>query len=90
VVRTCHPARKQLILAAAANLVARNGFHFVSMEDIGEAVGITASAIYRHNDNKTAVLVALSDRVIDQLLSEGQQVAADPQAVAAADQYRSA
>ena len=50
------------------------------MEDIGEAVGITASAIYRHYDSKTAVLVAMFDRVIDQLLSEGQQLVADPHA----------
>jgi AcrR family transcriptional regulator len=79
-VRTRDPARKQRILAAAADLFARNGFHSVSMEDIGEAVGITASAIYRHYDSKTAVLVAMFDRVIDQLLSEGQQLAANPQA----------
>ena len=58
-VRTRDPARKQRILAAAADLFARNGFHSVSMEDIGEAVGITASAIYRHYDSKTAVLVAM-------------------------------
>lgn len=79
-VRTRDPARKQRILAAAADLFARNGFHSVSMEDIGEVVGITASAIYRHYDSKTAVLVAMFDRVIDQLLSEGQQLVADPQA----------
>ena len=77
-VRTRDPARKQRILAAAADLVARKGFHSVSMEDIGEAVGITASAIYRHYDSKTAVLVAMFDRVIDRLLGEGQQLAADP------------
>ena len=77
-VRTRDPARKQRILSAAADLVARNGFHSVSMEDIGDAVGITASAIYRHYDSKTAVLVAMFDRVIDKLLSEGQQLAADP------------
>jgi AcrR family transcriptional regulator len=76
--RTRDPARKQRILAAAADLVARNGFSSVSMEDIGGAVGITASAIYRHYDSKTAVLVAMFDRVIDRLLSEGQQLAADP------------
>jgi AcrR family transcriptional regulator len=75
--RTRDPARKQRILSAAADLVARNGFHSVSMEDIGEAVGITASAIYRHYDSKTAVLVAMFDRVIDRLLSEGQAVAGD-------------
>jgi AcrR family transcriptional regulator len=74
------PARKQRILTAAADLVARNGFSSVSMEDIGGAVGITASAIYRHYDSKTAVLVAMFDRVIDRLLSEGQQVATDKQA----------
>jgi AcrR family transcriptional regulator len=78
--RTRDPARKQRILTAAADLVARYGFSAVSMEDIGGAVGITASAIYRHYDSKTAVLVAMFDRVIDRLLSEGQQVAADKQA----------
>src|ERR1035438_2096399 len=79
-VRARDPARKQRILDAAADLFARNGFHPVSMEDIGDAVGITASAIYRHYDSKTAVLVAMFERVIDRLLSEGQQLAADRQA----------
>jgi AcrR family transcriptional regulator len=78
--RTRDPARKQRILDAAADLVARNGFSAVSMEDIGGAVGITASAIYRHYDSKTAVLVAMFDRAIDRLLSEGQQLAASPDA----------
>ena len=78
--RTRDPARKQRILTAAAELVARNGFSSVSMEDIGDAVGITASAIYRHYDSKTAVLVAMFDRVIDRLLSEGQRLAADDEA----------
>ncbi|MCW2934226.1 MAG: TetR family transcriptional regulator, partial [Actinomycetia bacterium] len=59
------PARKERILSAAADLVARHGFTAVSMEDIGDAVGITASAIYRHYDSKSAVLVAMLDRVVD-------------------------
>src|SRR6202034_452153 len=70
--KTRDPARKQRILTAAADLVARNGFSSVSMEDIGDAVGITASAIYRHYESKNAVLVAMFDRVIDRLLSDGQ------------------
>lgn len=73
--RVRDPARKERILAAAANLVARNGFAAVSMEEIGEAVGITASAIYRHYDSKNAVLVAMFDRVVDRLLAEGQATA---------------
>ena len=74
--RVRDPARKERILSAAADLVARHGFTAVSMEDIGEAVGITASAIYRHYDSKNAVLVAMFDRVVDKLLSEGQAIAA--------------
>lgn len=78
--RTRDPARKEHILAAAADLVARNGFTAVSMEDIGGAVGITASAIYRHYDSKTAVLVAMFDRVIDGLLGQAQRIASDRRA----------
>jgi AcrR family transcriptional regulator len=74
--RTRDPARKERILGAAADLVARNGFTAVSMEDIGDAVGITASAIYRHYDSKSAVLVAMFDRVVDRLLGDGQAIAA--------------
>jgi AcrR family transcriptional regulator len=82
--RTRDPARKEHILAAAADLVARNGFTAVSMEDIGAAVGITASAIYRHYDSKLAMLVAMFDRVIDRLLSDGQRIAADTESGAQA------
>lgn len=82
--RTRDPARKERILTAAADLVARNGFTGVSMEEIGGAVGITASAIYRHYDSKTAVLVAMFDRVIDRLLADAQKIAAEPDADPAA------
>jgi AcrR family transcriptional regulator len=67
------PARKERILAAAADLVARTGYHAVSMADIGAAAGITGSGIYRHFGSKSAVLVALFDRVIDGLLRDAQR-----------------
>jgi AcrR family transcriptional regulator len=72
--RTRDPARKERILAAAADLVARNGYHSVSMAEIGGAAGITGSGIYRHFESKSAVLVALFDRVIDALLADGQEI----------------
>ena len=74
--RVRDPARKERILVAAAGLIAQNGFSAVSMEDIGYAVGITASAIYRHYDSKSAVLVAMLDRVVDRLLEDGQAIGA--------------
>lgn len=71
------PARKERILAAAADLVAANGYHAVSMTDIGAAAGITGSGIYRHFESKSAVLVALFDRVIDGLLRDEQEIVHD-------------
>jgi AcrR family transcriptional regulator len=71
--RTRDPARKERILAAAADLIALNGYHTVSMVDLGAAAGITGSAIYRHFGSKSAVLVELFDRVIDALLRDAQE-----------------
>jgi len=73
-VRTRDPERKGRILVAAADLVARKGFHAVSIAEIGAAAGITGSGVYRHFESKSAVLVALFDRVIDDLLSDEQQI----------------
>lgn len=50
--------RRQRIVAAAAEQFARVGFHNVSMADIAKAVGITASALYRHFDDKQSLLSA--------------------------------
>lgn len=75
--RTRDPARKERILAAAADLVAGKGYHAVTMADIGAAAGITGSGIYRHFEGKSAVLVALFDRVIDGLLYDEQQIVHD-------------
>jgi DNA phosphorothioation-dependent restriction protein DptG len=54
--------------------VARKGFHAVSIAEIGAAAGITGSGVYRHFNSKSAVLVALFDRVIDDLLREEHQI----------------
>jgi AcrR family transcriptional regulator len=66
------PARKDRILAAAADLVARHGYHAVGMADIGAASGIVGSGIYRHFDSKAALLSAL----LEQLMEEMAQAAA--------------
>ncbi len=46
----------------------------MSIAEIGAAAGITGSGIYRHFDSKSSVLVALFDRVIDDLLRDEQQI----------------
>ncbi|GAA0432717.1 TetR family transcriptional regulator [Acrocarpospora corrugata] len=62
--------RRDEILEAAANLFAARGFHGVSIEDIGAAVGITGPALYRHFRGKEAllsqILLDISARLHDQ------------------------
>lgn len=50
--------RKQQILEQAVRLFIERGFHSVKLEDIAEASGVTARALYRHYDNKQALLAA--------------------------------
>jgi AcrR family transcriptional regulator len=60
--------RRERLLNATAELVAERGFHAVGIADIGAAAGVTGAAIYRHFANKTQLLVALLDGVVDELL----------------------
>ncbi|MET7466059.1 TetR/AcrR family transcriptional regulator [Nonomuraea sp. NPDC005501] len=51
--------RRAEILDAAARLFASRGFHGVSIEDIGAAVGVSGPALYRHFAGKEALLAEL-------------------------------
>jgi AcrR family transcriptional regulator len=70
------PERKERILVAAAALGAQRGFDAISMADIGAEAGIVGSGIYRHFDSKTAILVAMADRVMDRLMKAAAQIIA--------------
>lgn len=70
------PDRKALILAAAANLAARRGFHAVGMAEIGAEAGIVGSGIYRHFPSKNAILVALLDQVMGRLRTAADTIVA--------------
>src|SRR4030081_2731520 len=70
------PGRKERILVAAAALGARRGFDAISMADIGAEAGIVGSGVYRHFDSKTAILVAMADRVMDRLMSRSAEIIA--------------
>lgn len=56
--------RREEIAKNAGELFSARGFHAVRMEDIAEASGITARALYRHYKNKQALLshVVLEDQ----------------------------
>ncbi len=74
--RVRDPDRKARILAAAADLAARRGFHSVGMAEIGAEAGIVGSGIYRHFASKNAILVALLDQVMGRLRTAASTIVA--------------
>ncbi|MBE1535464.1 SACE_7040 family transcriptional regulator [Actinomadura algeriensis] len=70
--------RRAEILAAAAELFARRGYHGTSIGDVGRAVGLTGPALYRHFRGKEAVLAEMLLDISERLLAEGARRAADP------------
>src|SRR5947209_17663937 len=80
-------SRREQILAAAAELFARHGFHGVGIDDIGAAVGISGPALYRHFRSKDAMLGQMLDSISHFLLDGGTARAdavEDPEKVLAA------
>jgi AcrR family transcriptional regulator len=67
------PTRREQILAAAAELFARHGFHGVGIDDIGSAVGISGPALYRHFRSKDAMLGEMLTSISEELLAGGQE-----------------
>lgn len=65
--------RRVQILDEAATLFARNGFHGVSINDIGGAVGISGPALYRHFRSKDAMLGEMLVGISERLLSEARR-----------------
>ncbi len=63
--------RRDQILAAAAELFARHGFHGVGIDEIGSAVGISGPALYRHFRSKDAMLGEMLTSISRYLLDGG-------------------
>ncbi|MGC7099400.1 TetR/AcrR family transcriptional regulator [Amycolatopsis lurida] len=68
-------SRREQILAAAAELFARHGFHGVGIDDIGAAVGISGPALYRHFRSKDAMLGEMLGSISRYLLDGGKELA---------------
>lgn len=75
-VRTTRIPRREKILSAAIELFRDQGFHAVGIDEIGAAAGITGPGVYRHYTNKHALLVAIFDRVADDLVAAADRIVA--------------
>src|SRR3954451_14084533 len=54
------------LIAAAADLFARKGFHAVSAEAVADAADRTTGALYNHFGNKDGLLLALVEQWLDE------------------------
>jgi AcrR family transcriptional regulator len=61
--------RREVLMAEALRLFHRNGYHAVSMEEIGRAAGINASSVYRHFAGKADLLAAIYYRAAERVES---------------------
>lgn len=78
--------RREEILRTAAALFAERGFHGVSIDDLGAAVGLSGPALYRYFPGKEAILAEMLVGVSERLLDGGTRRvvdAADPAAAVA-------
>lgn len=79
-------SRRAAILRAAARLFATHGFHGVTIEELGRAVGTTGPALYRHFSSKESVLSAMLLDVSERLAAGARlHVANAPNPTAALD-----
>ena len=80
-VRRRTAVRRRELITAAARLFAARGYYAVTVDDLGEALGISGPALYRHFPSKQALLVAVFDQVIElqrEDLKEALSEATDP------------
>jgi AcrR family transcriptional regulator len=63
-VRTWQPPapRREQIITAAVRLFAAHGYHGVTMDDIGDALGMSGPSLYEHFSGKADILVDAFDR----------------------------
>ncbi len=68
--------RREQLLATAAELFAKRGFHGVSVADLGKACGISGPALYKHFPSKDAILAEMLVSISEELLAVGSERAA--------------
>jgi AcrR family transcriptional regulator len=69
-------ARRQEIIDTSARVFAQSGFHATSTAELCEANGIGKGALYYYIGSKELLLVAIHDRVMDEVLAGADRVEA--------------
>ncbi|AZG43575.1 TetR/AcrR family transcriptional regulator [Gordonia insulae] len=70
--------RRAVILRSAAKAFSESGYHSVRLDDIAEAAGLSAPALYRHFPNKYALFAETARTLADALASATGAIAERP------------
>ncbi|MXP21016.1 TetR family transcriptional regulator [Gordonia sp. HNM0687] len=70
--------RREVILRVAAKAFSGSGYHAVRLDDIAEAAGISAPALYRHFPNKYALFAETARSLADALAAATEAVPISP------------
>ncbi|MBA4504533.1 TetR/AcrR family transcriptional regulator [Corynebacterium sanguinis] len=66
--------KRRELLAAAADIMARKGFHQTRLADVGAAVGISGPGMYRYVESKDALLAEILDEISDRLMAGAREI----------------
>lgn len=66
--------RRVRLLRAAADIMSVKGYHEMRLEDLGEAVGVSGPAVYRHFSGKEEILNELLTGISKYLLQEAEKL----------------
>ncbi len=58
-----HSERQKEIIKVSLELIAEHGIQGLTIKNISKKIGVVESAIYRHYENKTQILIALIDSI---------------------------
>ena len=76
--------RRAQILTAARRCFVRDGFHQTSMQNLVREAGMSSGAVYRYFDSKDAMIVAIAEENLDQVVTIVRESARHGEAVGAA------
>ncbi|MFC0106291.1 TetR/AcrR family transcriptional regulator [Kibdelosporangium aridum] len=71
---TSFDTNRARVIAIAADLFARNGYHGTGMTELGQAVGLGRGALYHYIGSKEAVLYAISKDQVDKMNSYAEEL----------------
>lgn len=74
---TAKAERRQALIIHAAHLFAQNGYAAVSLEEIGQATGVSGPAIYRHFAGKQDLLASILMHASEGLVTGAKSILAE-------------